>query len=99
MGQQTEFPCPEMWSFYPWIPAHFHTWKLHPLAHIPPGRGTGVFIHGQWMEFPCPEMCRDLWIKTLEPLPGGIQVNGQSFHVQKCAGVQSPFLKGYRPMD
>src|SRR6266702_4408735 len=32
-------------SFYPWIPAHFQTWKLHPLAHIPPGRGTGVFIH------------------------------------------------------
>src|SRR6266702_3369381 len=33
------------WSFYPWIPAHFQTWKLHPLAHIPPGRGAGVFIH------------------------------------------------------
>jgi len=33
-------------SFYPWIPAHFQKWKLHPLAHIPPGRGTGVFIHG-----------------------------------------------------
>src|SRR6266571_3969499 len=33
------------WSFYPWIPAHFQTWKLHPLAHIPPRRGTGVFIH------------------------------------------------------
>src|SRR6266702_2064839 len=32
-------------SFYPWIPAHFWTWKLHPLACIPPGRGTGVFIH------------------------------------------------------
>src|SRR6266571_4759389 len=32
-------------SFYPQIPAHFQTWKLHPLAHIPPGRGTGVFIH------------------------------------------------------
>src|SRR6266702_3518341 len=31
--------------FYPRIPAHFWTWKLHPLAHIPPGRGTGVFIH------------------------------------------------------
>src|SRR6266702_1214963 len=31
-------------SFYPWIPAHFQTQKLHPLAHIPPGRGTGVFI-------------------------------------------------------
>src|SRR6266702_3348000 len=27
---------------------------------------------GPWTEFPCPEMCRDLWIKTLEPLPGGI---------------------------
>src|SRR6266702_4536485 len=33
-------------SFYPWIPAHFQTRKLCPLAHIPPGRGTGVFIHG-----------------------------------------------------
>src|SRR6266702_4408732 len=32
-------------SFYPQTPAHFWTWKLHPLAHIPPGRGTGVFIH------------------------------------------------------
>jgi len=35
-----------LWSFYPQIPAHFQTWKLHPLAHIPPGRGSGVFIHG-----------------------------------------------------
>ncbi len=34
------------WSFYPWIPAHFWTWKLHLLACIPLGRGTGVFIHG-----------------------------------------------------
>ncbi len=33
-------------SFYPQTPAHSWTWKLHPLAHIPPGRGTGVFIHG-----------------------------------------------------
>ncbi len=33
-------------SFYPRIPAHFQTWKLRPLARIPPGRGTGVFIHG-----------------------------------------------------
>src|SRR6266702_3424881 len=33
-------------SFYPQTPAHFQTWKLHPLACIPPGRGTGVFIHG-----------------------------------------------------
>src|SRR6266581_4051194 len=33
------------WSFYPWTPAHFQTWKLCPLARIPPGRGTGVFIH------------------------------------------------------
>src|SRR6266702_4658307 len=33
-------------SFYPQIPAHLRTWKLRPLAHIPPGRGTGVFIHG-----------------------------------------------------
>src|SRR6266702_3007621 len=33
-----------LWSFYPWTPAHFQTWKLHPLAHIPPGRGSGEFI-------------------------------------------------------
>src|SRR6266702_124149 len=33
-------------SFYPWTPAHLRTWKLHPLARIPPERGTGVFIHG-----------------------------------------------------
>src|SRR6266702_3606477 len=32
-------------SFYPQIPAHSQTWKLCPLAHIPPGRGTRVFIH------------------------------------------------------
>src|SRR6266702_1638194 len=32
-------------SFYPQIPAHFWTWKLCLLAHIPPGRGTRVFIH------------------------------------------------------
>src|SRR6266702_8868708 len=32
-------------SFYPRIPAHFRTQKLHLLACIPPGRGTGVFIH------------------------------------------------------
>src|SRR6266702_1263668 len=32
-------------SFYPQIPAHLQTWKLRPLARIPPGRGTGVFIH------------------------------------------------------
>src|SRR6266702_3287481 len=32
-------------SFYPWIPAHLRTRKLHPLACIPPGRGTRVFIH------------------------------------------------------
>src|SRR6266581_33517 len=34
------------WSFYPLTPAHFWTWKLRPLSHIPPGRGTRVFIHG-----------------------------------------------------
>src|SRR6266702_4667267 len=53
-----------LWSFYPWIPAHFQTWKLHPLAmdknsSAPPWRDMG-----QWMEFPCVEMCRDPWIKT-----------------------------------
>src|SRR6266702_1522941 len=31
-------------SFYPWTPAHFQTWKLHPLAHIPLERGSGEFI-------------------------------------------------------
>src|SRR6266702_2253902 len=35
-----------LWSFYPWLPAHFWTWKLCPLACIPSGRGSGVFIHG-----------------------------------------------------
>src|SRR6266571_2850208 len=30
-------------SFYPWTPAHFWTWKLHPLAHIPPG-GAPEFL-------------------------------------------------------
>src|SRR6266702_2872760 len=28
-----------------WTPAHFWTWKLCPLACIPPGRGSRVFIH------------------------------------------------------
>src|SRR6266702_2754216 len=42
---------------------------------------------GQQMEFPCLEMCRDLWIKTLVPLPGGIWANRRSFRVWKCAGV------------
>src|SRR6266702_8984479 len=32
-------------SFYPQTPAHLWTQKLHPLAHIPPGRGSRVFIH------------------------------------------------------
>src|SRR6266702_6245450 len=32
-------------SFYPQTPAHFRTWKLCPLACIPSGRGTRVFIH------------------------------------------------------
>ncbi len=43
----TPYPSREgLQSFYPQIPAHFQTWKLCPWAHIPPGRGTGVFIHG-----------------------------------------------------
>src|SRR6266702_1330073 len=59
---------------------------------------------GQWMEFPCPEMCRGQWIKTPVPLPGGIQANGRSFHVQKCAGIRGeklrcPSLEGYGIMD
>src|SRR6266571_896985 len=45
-------------------------------SRAPPWRDTG-----QWMEFPCLEMCRDLWIKTLVPLPGGIRANGRSFCV------------------
>src|SRR6266702_2420678 len=51
-------------------------------SSAPPWRNTG-----QWMEFPCPEMCRGQWIKTPLPLPGGIQANGRSFHVWKCAGI------------
>src|SRR6266702_1654531 len=59
---------------------------------------------GQRMEFPCLEMCRDLWIKTPVPLPGGIRANGRSFRVCKCAGVcgyklRCPSLEGYGPMD
>src|SRR6266702_1783886 len=65
----------------------------------PPWRDTG-----QWTEFPCPEMCRDLWIKTPVPLPGGIQANRRSFRVWKCAGVRGytlrcPSLQGYGPTD
>src|SRR6266702_3151918 len=33
-------------SFYPQIPAHLQTRKLRLFVRIPPGRGTGVFIHG-----------------------------------------------------
>src|SRR6266702_1090087 len=59
---------------------------------------------GQQTEFPFPEMCRDLWIKTPVPLPGGIQANRWSFHVCKCAGVcgsklRCPSLEGYGPTD
>src|SRR6266702_4808032 len=50
-------------------------------SRAPPWRDMG-----QRTEFPCLEMCRGLWIKTPVPLPGGIWANGQSFHVQKCAG-------------
>src|SRR6266702_1335821 len=49
MGTPSIGPYPSregLWSFYPWIPTHFWTWELYPLAHIPPGRGSGVFIHG-----------------------------------------------------
>src|SRR6266702_2696425 len=45
-------------SFYPRIPAHFWTWKLHLLACIPPGRGTGVFIHGSLVTFPLKRLPR-----------------------------------------
>src|SRR6266702_834126 len=65
----------------------------------PPWRDTG-----QRTEFPCPEMCRDPWIKTLVPLPGGIRANRRSFHVQRCAGsrgekLRDPSLEGYGPTD
>src|SRR6266581_2819982 len=49
MGTPSVGPYPSregLWSFYPWLPAHFWTWELCPLACIPPGRGSGVFIHG-----------------------------------------------------
>src|SRR6266702_3133498 len=75
------------WSFYPWpmdgvsMSGNVQG-SMDKNSRAPPWRDTG-----QWMEFPCPEMCRDLWIKTLEPLPGGIQANRWSFHVQKCVGV------------
>src|SRR6266702_941846 len=99
MGQRTEFPCPEMCRGL-WIKTlvplpggiQANRWSSHVQkcagvrgdknSSAPPWRDTG-----QWMEFPCLEMCRELWIKTLVPLPGGIQANGQSFHVWKCAGV------------
>src|SRR6266571_4235296 len=43
----SQYPFREgLQSFYTWTPAHSWTWKLCPLACIPPGRGTGVFIHG-----------------------------------------------------
>src|SRR6266702_3359705 len=49
MGTPSIGPYPSregLWSFYPWIPAHLRTRELRPLAHIPLGRGSGVFIHG-----------------------------------------------------
>src|SRR6266702_2762243 len=49
MGTPSVGPYPSregLRSFYPWLPAHFWTWELRLLAHIPPGRGSGVFIHG-----------------------------------------------------
>src|SRR6266581_3493637 len=97
-GQQMEFPCPEMCRG-PWIKTlvplpggiranrqSFHVQKCaggHKNSGAPPWRDTG-----QGTEFPCPEMCRGPWIKTPVPLPGGIQANGWSFHVRKCAGVR-----------
>src|SRR6266702_3433150 len=68
-------------------------------SRAPPWRDMG-----QWTEFPCLEMCRDPWIKTPVPLPGGIRANGWSFHVWKCAGVcglqlERPYLEGCGHMD
>src|SRR6266702_1106330 len=111
MGQQTEFPCPEMcrglWIKKLWCPS---LEGYGPTDGVPMSRNVQGAVDknssapplrdtGQKTEFPCPEMCREPWIKTPEPLPGGIWANRWSSHVQKCAGVQSPFLKGYRPMD
>src|SRR6266702_27901 len=49
-------------------------------------------------------MCRDPWIKTPVPLPGGIRTNGRSFRVRKCAGIhgsklRGPSLERYGPTD
>src|SRR6266571_505968 len=99
MGQRMEFPCLEMcrdlwiktlvplpggiwangWSFH----SENVQGSMDKNSGAPPWRDMG-----QWMEFPCLEMCRDLWIKTPVPLPGGIQANRWSFHVRKCAGIR-----------
>src|SRR6266581_3371 len=85
-GQRMEFPCPEMcrglwiktlvplpggiwangWSFH----SENVQGSMDKNSGAPPWRDMG-----QQTEFPCPEMCRGLWIKTLVPLPGGIQAN------------------------
>src|SRR6266702_538478 len=99
MGQQTEFPCPEMcrdlWiktlepSLEEYRPMDGVSMSGNVQGSVdknsgaPPWRDTG-----QWTEFPCPEMCRGPWIKTPVPLSGGIRANRWSFHVQKCAGVR-----------
>src|SRR6266702_1025750 len=125
MGQQTEFPCPEMCRD-PWIKTpvplpiqanrrsfHVQKWagiggeKLWCPSLEGYGPMDGVSMSGnvqgsmdknsgappwwdmgQRMEIPCLEMCRDPWIKTPVPLPGGIWANGWSFHVWKCAGIR-----------
>src|SRR6266702_2813811 len=99
MGQWTEFPCPEMcrdlWIKTPVpLPGGYGPMdgvsvsgnvqgSVDKNSGAPPWRDMG-----QRTEFPCPEMCRDLWIKTPVPLPGGIRANGWSFCVRTCAGIR-----------
>src|SRR6266581_3493628 len=58
------------WSFYPRTPAHFWTWKLCPLACIPPGRGTRVFM----------APCTFLNMETLSVGPYPSREGHQSFY-------------------
>src|SRR6266702_3756087 len=98
MGQWTECPCPEMcrdlWiklqcpSLEGYRPMDGVSVSVNVQGSVDKNSGAPLWRDtGQWTEFPCLEMCRDLWIKTPVPLPGGIQANRQSFCVQKCAGI------------
>src|SRR6266702_3188209 len=60
-------------------------------SSAPPWRNTG-----QWMEFPCPEMCRDPWIKTPVPLPGGDMGQWTEFPcLEMC---RDPWIKTLVPL-